>query len=228
MARRRPDPARLASLISRPGIDPRVHLTLAYVEAVRVDPDYGVLADIIMLPAEEPETAIVGTTYAGNGFGQYCPIKEDDIVLVAVPDGDFDAGPVIIARMWNEQDKPPAEIKGEPNSEDSGMYDQAKKVFLRAEPGTEFSVVVSEGATINLTVEGSGNLNITTASGNVSVKTDSGNINLAPGSAGVTNLGAESHGILDGVVHGSGIDPFTGTTYTALTNTSQKVFARKS
>jgi hypothetical protein len=40
-------------------------------------------------------------------------------------------------------------------------------------------------------------------------------------------LGQEGLGPNDGVVHGSGIDPFTGISYTALGNTSSVVKAKK-
>ena len=55
---RRADPARLASLVSRPGIDPRIHLSLAVVDKVRVDPEHGVFADITLLPGEEPDDTV--------------------------------------------------------------------------------------------------------------------------------------------------------------------------
>ena len=205
---RKLDSARLASLVSRPGIDPRIHLSLAIVDKVRVDPDHGVFADITLLPGEEPETALVGSQYAGNGFGQHFPIQEEDTVLVAVPDGDLDAGPVIIAKMWSENDKPFAEMKGEESSEDRGVFEQAQKVILRAKPGTDTTIIVSDGATISLKVEGSGNINLVVDGGTVT-------------------LGKEEHSVTDGVVHGSGFDSFTGATYTALGNASAKVFARK-
>lgn len=204
---RRADPARLASLVSRPGIDPRIHLSLAVVDKVRVDPEHGVFADITLLPGEEPETALVGAPYAGAGFGQHFPIQEEDTVLVAIPDGDMDAGPVIISRMWSENDKPFAEMKGAA-AEDRGTYEQAEKVILRAKAGTDTTIIVSDGATISLKVEGSGNINLVVDGGTVT-------------------LGKDSHAITDGVVHGSGFDTFTGSTYTALGNTSAKVFARK-
>lgn len=205
---RKADPARLAALVSRPGIDPRIHLSLAVVDKIRVDPEHGVFADITLLPGEEPETALVGSSYAGSNFGQHFPLQEEDVVLVAVPDGDLDAGPVIISRMWSENDKPFAEMKGEESSDDRGVYEQAQKVVLRAKAGTDTTIIVSDGATISLKVEGSGNINLVVDGGTVT-------------------LGKETHEALDGVVHGSGIDTFTGTTYTALGNASAKVFARK-
>lgn len=45
--------------------------------------------------------------------------------------------------------------------------------------------------------------------------------------APLVELGDENLGLLDGVVHGSGIDPFTGLTYTVLGNASAVVKAKK-
>lgn len=44
---------------------------------------------------------------------------------------------------------------------------------------------------------------------------------------GTIELGDSGLGATDGVVHGAGIDPFTGSTYTALGNTSGVVRAKK-
>ncbi len=205
---RKLDSARLAALVARPGIDTRIHLSLAVVDHVVVDPEHGVFADITFLPGEESETAIVGSAYAGASHGLHLPLQEEDVVLVAVPDGDMDAGPVIICRMWSENDKPFAEMKGAASSQGEGVNEQAQNVVLRARAGANTTIIVSEGATISLKVEGAGNINLVVDGGTV-------------------NLGKESHEALDGVVHGSGFDTFTGTTYTALGNASAKVFARK-
>lgn len=44
---------------------------------------------------------------------------------------------------------------------------------------------------------------------------------------GAVEVGQKGLGPLDGVVHGSGIDPFTGQTYAALNNTSSTLKAKK-
>lgn len=44
---------------------------------------------------------------------------------------------------------------------------------------------------------------------------------------GAVEVGEAGLGATDGVVHGAGIDPFTGQTYTALNNTSSKLRAKK-
>jgi uncharacterized protein involved in type VI secretion and phage assembly len=202
------DVGRLSDLVARPGIDPRYHVLLAVVDRVVVDPDHGIFCDITLLPNEESETALMGLPYAGNNYGFYFPLQEEDLVVVAIPNGDTGNGPVIISRVFTAADVPFSETRGSPAAE-SGQYEPAQEVVLRARPGTPTKIIVSEGANITLTVEGSGNVNLVVNSGNV-------------------HLGKNSHLPTDGVVHGSGFDTFTGATYTALQNTSSKVWAKKS
>jgi hypothetical protein len=59
------------------------------------------------------------------------------------------------------------------------------------------------------------------------VASGGGNVVVEARDAGKVFLGADNLTALDGVVHGSGVDPFTGQTYTALQGTSAKVFAKK-
>lgn len=206
---RRIDVSRLSHLVARPGLDTRYNLVLAVIDKVVVDPQEGVFADISILPREEPETAIVGVPYAGNGFGFYVPLYEDDVVLVGVPDGDTNAGPVIISRMWSSADKPPTEAASRtPVAGAPGMYAPSDDIVLRARAGANTRIVVSDGANVTITVEGTGNVNLKVEGGSV-------------------NLGSDSHIALEGVVNGQAFDTFTGTTQYALGNASGKVFAKK-
>lgn len=214
---KRLNPGRLRSLVSGPGVDTRYHIVEAVVDAVRVDPNEGVFCDVSFLPMEEPETALLGVPYAGANFGFYFPVEEDDIVLVAIPNGDAGAGPVIIARMWSAADPPFSEMQGSADSQNPGQFLPSSDVVLRARAGKNTKVIVSEGANVSIEAEGTGSINITVSTGNVNLKVGSG----------VVNLGDDTHGVLDGVVHGSGIDSFTGATYTALGSASSKVYARK-
>ena len=206
---RKANPSSVREFVRGPGIDTRYWIKLAHVDAVVVDPDEGIFADVSLLPEQQTVTAFVGTGYAGDGFGFHAPIQEDDLVLVAIPDGDTDAGAWVISRGWNSGDKPHADFQSTTPIEGApGMYHPKEEVILRAKPGTKTTIVVSAGANVDIKVEGAGNCNLIVNSGSV-------------------NLGSDSHGINDGVVHGSGFDTLTGVTYTALGNTSQKVFARK-
>jgi len=208
-ARRRIDVSRLSNLTARPGMDTRYNLVLAVIDKVVVDPNEGVFADISFFPREEAETALLGVPYAGNGFGFYFPLYQDDVVLVGVPDGDVSAGPVIISRMWSAADKPNQEVRtSTPVSGAPGMYEPSDDVVLRARAGAHTKIIVSDGANVTITVEGAGSINL---------KIDGGSV----------NLGSESLVATDGVVQGRAIDAFTGLTQFALGNASGKVFAKK-
>lgn len=209
---RKLNPSNMREFVRGPGVDSRFWIKLAHVDSVVVDPEEGIFADVTLLPESQTVTAFVGTSYAGDGFGFYAPIQVDDLVLVAIPDGDTDAGAWIIARGWNSADKPASDFRGSapaPVEGAPGMYQPVEEVILRAKPGTKTTIVVSAGANVDIKVEGAGNCNLIVNAGSV-------------------NLGSDTHSINDGVVHGSGIDTLTGATYTALGNTSSKVFARKS
>jgi uncharacterized protein involved in type VI secretion and phage assembly len=207
---RKINPSNMREFVRSPGIDTRYWIKLAHVDDVIVDPEEGIFADVTLLPESQTVTAFVGAPYAGNRFGFHAPIQEDDLVLVAVPDGDTDAGAWVISRGWNSADKPHPDFQSQtPVDGAPGMYRQKDEIVLRAKPGAKTTIVVSEGANIDIKIEGAGNCNLIVNSGSV-------------------NLGSDTHDVTDGVVHGSGFDPFTGQTYTALGNTSRKVFARKS
>lgn len=94
--------------MSRPGIDPRQWVSLAVVEEVHVSTSRGYLVDVMLLPSELHHTARVAPAYAGNGFGLYLPLEVDDEVLVVAPDGDPDAGLVVVCRLWSTADPVPA------------------------------------------------------------------------------------------------------------------------
>lgn len=153
-ARSSVDVGRLSAAASRPGIDPRVWLTLAVVEEIGFDPDNGVFADIIYQPDGTRETALVGAAYAGNEFGFYCPIEVGDTVLVAVAGGDPGNGPVIVSRMWGGPDKPSSDFQNADESENA-----TQDVVLRVKPGQKFKVRTSGSSDgVDITVEGDGNV----------------------------------------------------------------------
>lgn len=117
------DIGRLGKAVQRPGIDPRIWLTLGTVKEVGFDAAHGIFADVVIQPDGNVETCYVATPYAGAlggkiGFGDWCPVEVDDTVLVAYPRGDSNEGPIIIARFWNSGDLPPTQIDGP----DSGRW----------------------------------------------------------------------------------------------------------
>jgi len=104
------DAARLAALVSRPGIDPRIWASIGIVTAVLVETE-GVFADVTLVPSQLETTARVASIYAGPGFGLYVPVEIDDEVQVTCPSGDPAEGLVILPRLWSRSDSvPPAAV----------------------------------------------------------------------------------------------------------------------
>lgn len=140
------DVARLSNAVSRPGIDPRIWVSYGtllsepYVETIEGRQD--VVVDVLLVPSMQEETARVGTIYAGNGFGFYAPLHEDDEVLVLAPSGDPDEGLVIAQRLWSPADPPPTELAT--NTED---------VTLVVEPEKNLRITVKGGGNVVLTVD---------------------------------------------------------------------------
>lgn len=180
------DTNRVAAALSKPGIDPRVWLSLAVVVAVNVKED-GAFADVMLFPQNQPDTVRVPGNYAGPGFGSWMPLETDDEVLIAYPQGQPNEGGVIIARLWSKSDATPTEAQS--NSDDP---------VIHVKPGQTLRIVVDDGGKVIIDTKGQG-----------------------------VELGGENLLPTDGVVHGSGIDPFTGLSYTVLGNTSTIVKAEK-
>lgn len=201
------DVAALASAVTRPGIDPRVWLTLAVVTELGYDAEHGVYADVTFQPSGMKETCLIGSNYAGGEFGDWCGIEVDDTVLVAVPDGDPASGPWIVCRAWNGGDRPFAEMQ---SSVDAAAPTADR--ILRVKPGQKYKLRTSGGGDgVDVRVEGDGAFVVEIAG--------AGNVYLGSG--------ATMQPLLDGVVVAQGIDPFTGLSYGALGNASLRVMARK-
>ena len=182
---------------------------------VAFDPEHGIFADVTFIPSEIQETVLVGSGYAGDGFGVWAPLAVDDMVLVAVPGGDSNDGAVIISRLWTGLEKPPALAQGTTSSQ--GMPDPSGHLSVRVEPGKKLQVQTHEGA-IEVTAE-NGAIKITATEGaNIELKVTNGKITL--GGDGLTPL-------LDGAVTARGVDTFTGATFGALGVASSVVLVRK-
>jgi hypothetical protein len=157
--RRRFDAGRFAKMAQRPGADPRVWVTQATVTKLGFDANEGIFADVQFMPSGEEETCRVGTDYAGNSFGKWNPLHEGDEVLVAVPMGDSNSGPVIIARMWSAADKPHPDFKA--SAEQDGQPVPTNDVVVRVEAGQRLVVRTSgQGGDVDIRVEGSGAVNL--------------------------------------------------------------------
>lgn len=146
------DLGRLSAAAQRPGIDPRVWITLALVKEVGFDAEQGIFVDVQLQPSGELETCFLGAAYAGAEFGMYAPVQVDDMVLVAVPSGDPNHGPVIISRMWDAGDKPHADMNGTGGAASDNMV-------LRLKSGAKLLIRTSgDGGEVDIQVEGGANL----------------------------------------------------------------------
>lgn len=158
------DVARLSNAVSRPGIDPRIWVSYGtllsepYVETIEGRQD--VVVDVLLVPSMQEETARVGTIYAGNGFGFYAPLHEDDEVLVLAPSGDPDEGLVIAQRLWSPADPPPTELAT--NTED-------------------VTLVVEPEKNLRITVKGAGNVILAVDTGKIYLGAEEGTEPAAKG-----------------------------------------------
>lgn len=132
----------LSEGVSRPGIDPRVWVSLAIVDAVNVQDGQGVFVDVTLIPSRNEETVRMGAPYAGDGFGSYAPVKEDDEVVVMFPSGDPNEGGILIARLWSASDPPPSEAVDNPND-----------TLVQVEKDTNYRMIASGSGNIVATVE---------------------------------------------------------------------------
>lgn len=153
-ARTNVDMGRMANAVSRPGIDPRVWLTLAIVKDVGYDPDEGIFVDVQYQPNGDIETCLLGAPYAGAEFGFYFPVNVDDTVLVGIPMGDPNDGPILITRVWNAGDKPHSDFQDPEDAEEPTM-----DAVLRIQPGRKLKIRTSDdGDGVDITVEGNGDV----------------------------------------------------------------------
>lgn len=152
------DVGRLAAAVQRPGIDPRVWITYAVVKDIAFDPEHGVFADVQVVPEGDIETCLVGSDYAGSGFGDYDPLHVGDLVLVAISHGDPGTGPVIIKRVFSASAKPPTEFKSTTGSDPT---DATNDRVIVVEPNTTLRVIAKQGANVSFEVQDGGAVNIT-------------------------------------------------------------------
>jgi len=137
------DVGRLAQAVSRPGIDPRTWVSLAIInEVVFVEGD-GLFCSITLMPSQTQEMARVGTIYAGNGWGLYAPLHENDEVLVEAPSGDPNEGLVITQRLHSPSDPLPDEAQA-----------NAGDFILVIEPGQSYRLKTTEAGSVIVDADG--------------------------------------------------------------------------
>lgn len=138
------DVVRFGQALARPGMDTRTWISLAVVTAVKVDPDEGVFADVLLMPSRVKTTCRVGQEYAGANFGFYTPVLVDDEVLVEAPGGNPDNGLILTRRLYSASDPPPSEAVDHPD---------------------DVLMVIRKDKTIRILVEGEGRVEIRSRGG---------------------------------------------------------------
>lgn len=111
---RQTDQTTMAQAFAGPGMDPRVWIAYAVVDeageaegeqAVEFDKDDGqVYVNVLLKPYDTPLRCRVGQLFAGPGEACFFPVMPGDEVLVAIPEGHYRAGAVVIARLNNAYD----------------------------------------------------------------------------------------------------------------------------
>lgn len=148
------DVAKASQALSRPGIDPRKFVDIGIVSAIAVGED-GVHADITTFEGQE-ETVALSPPYAGAGYGLHLPIDLDHAVIVAVPDGKWNAGGRVIGATWDRGSPPPTEITDNPDD-----------VVLVVKPGQSLRIFVRGGGDVVINCEGGGDVEISASGGKV-------------------------------------------------------------
>jgi hypothetical protein len=155
------NPEAFAHAASFPGSDPRVWICMGFVQELGFDAVHGPFANVAFIPNGHIEPCRIGSPWTEPGGGAWFPLERDELVLVAVPMGDTNAGPVIIQRVW-ERAQPPASdfgSNGEPTQD----------VVLRPRKGRKIRVLCEDGE-IDFTAEGTATINVIAAQGRVHIK----------------------------------------------------------
>lgn len=132
----------LGEVASFPGIDPRPWISLAIVTETNIDDD-GAFCDITLMPDGSTSTARVSAPYAGQEFGQFVMPQKDDEVVVMCPDGQPDAGWIIIGRLYSASDKPPDHAKKNPNDYTIHVKDK-DNVYVKTGKGGNVTVEIGD------------------------------------------------------------------------------------
>ena len=143
------DTTRVANAVSRPGIDPRIWVSYAIVNAIALDPDNGLICDITLMPNGGQFSARVGVEYAGNGFGDHSPLAVDDEVLVESIMGDPDHGYVITRRIHSPSD-PPSQV----------VIDNPADRIIVVKADSNLRLVVQGAGNVVIDVQGTGKVQL--------------------------------------------------------------------
>lgn len=171
----KPDVLKMGLAQSFPGIDPRVWVTLAMVEAVTVTSD-GVKADIVTIPEQRKETVMVAMAGADSGGGLYIPVRPGQVVIVEFPRGNSDEGGRISGSNWDPGDPPPSVVLDNPDD-----------IALVGRAGITIRLVTSDDGPIVLESGGDTLLGTEDATLGVARLTDTVEVTIPPGTVIVLN-----------------------------------------
>jgi hypothetical protein len=225
------DIGRLAEAFQKAGIDPRHWVSYGTVGIVKDDGTFdptdphaiyvqstGCSVDVLLHPLNTPVTCRYSGQQGGASSSIYCPIRPGDEVLVGIPDGDMRMPPCILLVMNADHSRLPL-------GDDQKPIWQNDRVLVYS-AGTRVQIRTNDGT--NLEVRPDGTIEATQPGG-ATVRINGDGVQVLPG-GGKVSLGDEAANLIDvqdGIVHGRGIDPFTGAPYFALGNTSQVVKAKQ-
>lgn len=166
--RSNPDMRRMGNGVSYPGIDPRQWIKYAKVTDTGYDPAHGLFADVQFEGTGQNETCLIGSTYAGKDYGENYPLEDGSRVLVFVPGGNADNGPVILCQVWDAFHTPPAEFNDlKSNQQDP---DPTQDRIIKVKKGQRYRLITEDGDVLVETA-GSGNISIeTTGTGITKIK----------------------------------------------------------
>jgi hypothetical protein len=113
------DHSTLGSAFARPGMDTRQWVSVGLVEpdapdapATRFDVSLGPMVHVALQPSGTVVYARVAMDIAGEGEADFTPFVSGDEVLVAIPEGNENAFPIIVGRLANELDAFPTTVAG--------------------------------------------------------------------------------------------------------------------
>jgi hypothetical protein len=173
---RQTDQTTLAQAFAVPGIDPRVWISYGVVDeagagedeqAIEFDRDDGqVYANVLLKPYDTPIRCRVGQLFAGPGEACFFPLVPGDEVLVAIPEGHFRAGAVIIARLNNAYDAFPFDSVAGADPTKNSFAVFRTRTALTIESGASV-MVRSAAAGAFLLLSGQGNVTLRDSAKNV-------------------------------------------------------------
>lgn len=151
------DASTLAEAFRRPGQDPRQWISYGVVDqrtqdedgsdvdAVFFDKELGPLVRVTLQPTNIPVVCRVGMQAAGNGEAEYHPFIAGDEVLVAIPEGNERAAPVIFSRLCNGIDLFPENVAGQDPTKNTFGFRRRRTPFVEEFASTWMIRVASHG-----------------------------------------------------------------------------------